>query len=121
MTPAHQTHNTTNLDAVPEWITRAACRGTPTHIWFPPRGESAAQAHAICATCPVIDECRTYALDNRERFGIWGDTSERQRRRLQRTHRVTCPECGTSFTRTNGAHTYCGPDCAETVHARRNH
>jgi WhiB family redox-sensing transcriptional regulator len=32
----------------------------------------------------VQGECLDYALDNDERFGIWGGLSERERRRLKR-------------------------------------
>jgi WhiB family redox-sensing transcriptional regulator len=32
----------------------------------------------------VRDECLEFALDNDERFGIWGGLSERERRKLKR-------------------------------------
>jgi WhiB family redox-sensing transcriptional regulator len=32
----------------------------------------------------VRDECLEFALDNGEKFGIWGGMSERERRRLRR-------------------------------------
>jgi WhiB family transcriptional regulator, redox-sensing transcriptional regulator len=35
----------------------------------------------------VVEECRAYAIENREEFGIWGNTSERERRTLRRTRR----------------------------------
>ena len=38
----------------------------------------------ICTSCEVKAECLDYALDNDERFGIWGGLSERERRRLRR-------------------------------------
>ncbi|MDU4245002.1 MAG: WhiB family transcriptional regulator, partial [Varibaculum cambriense] len=37
-----------------------------------------------CELCEVRDECLSYALENDERFGIWGGLSERERRRLRR-------------------------------------
>lgn len=88
MTPAHQTHNTpTDLGATPAWFVDAACRGAPTHIWYPHRGDDTTEARAICARCPVIAECRDHAIDTRELFGIWGGTAERQRRTLRRALR----------------------------------
>lgn len=61
-----------------DWRQHAACRGA-TAKFFPPdqqRGEhepwSPVPAQRICATCPVAVECLTYAVDARERHGIWG-------------------------------------------------
>ncbi|MGH9194816.1 MAG: WhiB family transcriptional regulator, partial [Acidimicrobiia bacterium] len=38
----------------------------------------------VCTQCPVALECLRYALANREQFGIWGGTSERERRKLRK-------------------------------------
>lgn len=67
-----------------EWRDQAACRDLDTSLFFPEHGTShhkIDQARAVCQSCPVIDDCLNYALDNHERFGIWGGLSERQRRR----------------------------------------
>lgn len=66
------------------WRLSAACRGHNPDIWHPEKGDTrtAAIAHAICNTCPVIDPCRTHAIEHRER-GIWGGTSERQRKTIR--------------------------------------
>ncbi|MBV8980855.1 MAG: WhiB family transcriptional regulator [Acidimicrobiia bacterium] len=53
--------------------------------FFPVRGEEARPAKAICARCLVKDQCLAYALDNGDKFGIWGGLSERERRRLRRS------------------------------------
>lgn len=66
------------------WVTRAACRGADPAIFFPGPDDDAAEALAVCARCPVRQECLEYALEARERYGIWGGTTERQRRRLIR-------------------------------------
>ena len=62
----------------------AACYGADPNIFFPARGySSAADAKAICADCPAIDECRAFAVDLMMDRGIWGGTSERERRRIR--------------------------------------
>jgi hypothetical protein len=40
------------------------------------------QAREFCAKCPVIEECLTQALTNRERYGVWGGTTGRFRRQI---------------------------------------
>jgi WhiB family redox-sensing transcriptional regulator len=52
-------------------------------IFFPERGGSSKAARALCAECPARAPCLEYALDNKEAFGIWGGTSERERRELR--------------------------------------
>lgn len=68
-----------DLDPGP-WTERGACRTHPRHVFFPPTNAPASEAAAkkICATCPVIDECRAYALHHRE-YGIWGGMTEAER------------------------------------------
>lgn len=53
-------------------------------MFFPNRGENTAPAKAACGRCPVKDDCLDFALTNGEKFGIWGGTSERERRRIRR-------------------------------------
>jgi WhiB family redox-sensing transcriptional regulator len=67
-----------------EWRQHAACRGMPTELWFPKKGDNHAQSAAkeICAACPVRQECYDYALDvaqEVELLGTWGGTSQKQR------------------------------------------
>jgi WhiB family redox-sensing transcriptional regulator len=67
----------------PAWQRQAACKGMDTELFFGGRGDnrSHAEAKAVCDTCPVINECAEYGLW--EHDGVWGGTSERQRRRLR--------------------------------------
>ncbi len=78
----------TPVPATSAWWERAACLGLDTSLFFPARGESTAAAEALCASCPVREDCLWHALGpvggRSERFGIWGGSSERQRRRLRR-------------------------------------
>jgi WhiB family redox-sensing transcriptional regulator len=41
-------------------------------------------AKAICATCPVQPECLRYAIETRQEYGIWGGTTEDERRGLRK-------------------------------------
>ena len=54
-----------------------------TYIWYPSRGNDWRIAKDICDVCPVKKECLQFALDTDEGEGIWGGTSERQRRRMR--------------------------------------
>ena len=66
------------------WQTRANCMGVDPDLFFPERGASTREAKEVCRGCVVRDDCLEYALDNGEKFGIWGGMSERERRRLRR-------------------------------------
>jgi WhiB family redox-sensing transcriptional regulator len=69
------------------WRQRAACRGVDPDIFYPASEEEAEAAKAICAVCPVREPCLEYALVNRERDGVWGGATERERRRIVRQRR----------------------------------
>lgn len=72
----------------PAWMDRAACAGMETDDWFPTRGGDVGPARAICSSCPVRDSCLDFAIEATVRFGIWGATSERERRRLRHERRA---------------------------------
>lgn len=69
----------------PRWFPDAACRGVDPTLFHPRRGENdnIDAARAICAECPVRDDCLEYALERRERHGVWGGRSENERRRIR--------------------------------------
>lgn len=69
------------------WREDAACRGVDTDVFFPVTDEEAAPAKAICATCPVREECLEFALETRQEEGVWGGLTETERRRLRRRRR----------------------------------
>lgn len=64
------------------------CSETDPEIFFPEPGrvDLGRQAIAICDRCPVRDACLEKALQNGE-LGIWGGTTEHQRRKMRRERR----------------------------------
>ncbi|KPM51431.1 transcription factor WhiB [Frankia sp. CcI49] len=72
------------LGEVMEWQERALCAQTDPEAFFPEKGGSTREAKRICSGCEVRIECLEYALENDERFGIWGGMSERERRKQRR-------------------------------------
>lgn len=69
------------------WRQRAACRGVDPDVFYPSTDEEAEEAKSICRICPVRESCLEYALVNRERDGVWGGATERERRRIIRQRR----------------------------------
>lgn len=69
---------------MPAWHRDAACTAVDPELFFPGRGDSTEPAKQVCAGCPVRSECLEHALDHGEKWGIWGGTSGRERRRIRR-------------------------------------
>ncbi|MFC4054962.1 WhiB family transcriptional regulator [Actinomadura syzygii] len=82
-----------------EWRRSAACRDVDPEVFFPAAASDSApdaasdgkrriaQAKAVCAGCPVQQECRREAIERREPVGIWGGTTPQQRAALRRKQR----------------------------------
>ncbi|MBK4346427.1 WhiB family transcriptional regulator [Lacisediminihabitans changchengi] len=66
------------------WQTDSLCAQTDPEAFFPEKGGSTRDAKKICVSCEVRNQCLEYALQNDERFGIWGGLSERERRKLRK-------------------------------------
>lgn len=66
------------------WQTDSLCAQTDPEAFFPEKGGSTRDAKKICSSCEVRTQCLEYALENDERFGIWGGLSERERRKLRK-------------------------------------
>lgn len=64
------------------WRAHAACAGMPVHIFFPTGGpRSGEEARAVCARCPVADDC---AEANRHvRHGIYGGRNHNERKQAR--------------------------------------
>ena len=71
------------------WRQQGACNGLDPAVFFPDSDEAAQEAISICAECPVRLSCLEHALAVREREGVWGGATERERRRIIRHRRRT--------------------------------
>ena len=71
------------------WRSKASCLGLDPMTFYPdPDDDEAAQpAKSVCATCTVRELCLEYALGFREKEGVWGGATERERRRIIRQRR----------------------------------
>ncbi|MEU6758016.1 WhiB family transcriptional regulator [Streptomyces sp. NPDC046685] len=67
---------------LPAWMAEGLCAQTDPESFFPEKGGSTATAKRVCAACGVRADCLDYALTTGERDGVWGGTSERERRQL---------------------------------------
>lgn len=67
------------------WQEQALCAQTGADFFFPEPGSSVREAKRICGLCESRSACLRYALDNDERFGVWGGLSEKERMQLRRT------------------------------------
>jgi WhiB family redox-sensing transcriptional regulator len=80
--PIHETY---------EWQYDGACREVDPETFFSPDAERGprrrareAAAKALCAVCPVIQECLNHALTVREPYGVWGGLTINERDQLLR-------------------------------------
>ena len=71
-----------------EWRDQANCKGLDPEFFHTVRGESTKEALAVCAGCLVVEQCLQYALANSIKVGIWGNTTERQRRKIRRENAI---------------------------------
>lgn len=67
----------------PAWHRQAACRGMGPDVFFPAPGRTAQPARAICADCPVAQECSAEALADHGLEGVWGGLTVGERDALR--------------------------------------
>ncbi|HUF96775.1 MAG TPA: WhiB family transcriptional regulator [Ilumatobacter sp.] len=72
-----------------EWRMLGACRGLDAGIFYPESEEEAQIAKQVCLECGVRQACLDFALQKREKVGVWGGATERERRRILRQRRRT--------------------------------
>ncbi len=77
-----------------EWQYDGACRAVDPSVFFHPEGERGParrrrdeSAKAVCATCPVMEQCRQHALTVREPYGVWGGMTEDEREAVYAQHK----------------------------------
>ncbi len=78
------------------WHGYANCSGVDPDLFFPERGASTREAKEVCRGCVVREDCLEWALAAGEKFGIWGGTSERERRRIRKARRAQSGNAVTS-------------------------
>ncbi len=73
------------------WRQLARCLGADPALFYPAGDDDslADEAKAICALCPVREPCREHTIVAREKLGVWGGLTERERRRVMRQRRKT--------------------------------
>jgi WhiB family redox-sensing transcriptional regulator len=64
-----------------------ACRGLDASIFYPDNDDDAEIATQVCEECGVRTACLEFALAEREKTGVWGGATERERRRILRQRR----------------------------------
>lgn len=71
------------------WRNEAVCKDTDPELFFPvgTTGQALLQidrAKEVCDECPVKVRCLDFAIETNQDSGIWGGTSEEERRDIRR-------------------------------------
>ena len=74
-----------------DWRDVALCRDTDPDLFFPvgttgPAIEQIENAKAVCRQCEAQAPCLEYALTTNQDSGVWGGTSEEERRQLRKQY-----------------------------------
>jgi WhiB family transcriptional regulator, redox-sensing transcriptional regulator len=72
-----------------DWRQFAACRDTVPDLFFPigttgPAVDQIDAAKRVCNGCTVVEPCLNFALATNQESGVWGGTSEEERRKLRK-------------------------------------
>lgn len=65
------------MRSINDWVVDSKCRGKEVDTYFP-RGVGKNVPRTLCEGCPVIKDCKAYAVAHFEK-GIWGGTSHHER------------------------------------------
>ena len=74
-----------------DWRDVALCRDTDPDLFFPvgttgPAIEQIENAKAVCRECDAQAPCLEFALATNQDSGVWGGTSEEERRKLRKQY-----------------------------------
>ena len=70
------------------WRERGRCKGVDPAVFYPEDDEDLGlEAKSICDLCAVRETCLEHALAAREKLGVWGGYTARERRRIVRQRR----------------------------------
>jgi len=83
-------HNDISLCYKRNWYEMAACKDIDKDIFFPvgrtgPAIPQIKRAKSVCQECLVVNECLEYALRTNQEYGVWGCTSEDERKYIRRS------------------------------------
>ena len=72
-----------------DWRHHAICREADPELFFPigssgPGLTQVEAAKVVCRRCPVVQDCLSWAIETGQDSGVWGGTSEDERRALAR-------------------------------------
>lgn len=70
-----------------DWVLSANCAGTDPDSFFPEHDSSNTLAMRVCNNCLVKQECLEVALNDTQLMGIWGGTTNMDRRNMRRARR----------------------------------
>jgi WhiB family redox-sensing transcriptional regulator len=73
-------------------MARGNCREQAPDLFFPSDGVGVEVAKRVCVDCPVKSPCLEYAMEHHIDHGVWGGTSERERRRIARQRRLAAAQ-----------------------------
>ena len=78
---------------VTDWRLNAACRDTDPELFFPigttgPAVEQIESAKEVCVGCMARDDCLDFAIVTNQDSGVWGGTTEEERRIIRRQLRA---------------------------------
>lgn len=95
------------------WLAKALCTSEHLDILYATDARRMSAARQLCAACDVQMECLDYALANGEQHGVWGGTTEKERRAVARSvhgtperyrsRRCRCEACSDAVLRWRAA------------------
>jgi len=74
------------IEAYNQLLDKAACKGMDPAYFFPLEEDRQQEVAQFCAACVMREACLEYALINGIDHGVWGGTTEVERRALRRQH-----------------------------------